>query len=444
MTTYDAIVVGARCGGSPTAMLLARKGYRVLLLDRATFPSDTPTAHFVMPPGVAKLARWGLLDRVRASNCPHIATWHLDLGPLTLVGSPPPIDGVQGAYGPRRLVLDKILVDAAVEAGVELRENFSVQELITDGERVNGIRGRTATGSTVTESARVVIGADGMRSLVAREVHAPSYATKSPVACAYYGYFSDVPVDGVELYAGPQRAAIAFGTNDQLTCIFQEWPVGMFSEVRADVEGQFMASLEACSPALSQRVRGGRHVERFIGTADIPNFFRKPYGPGWALVGDAGYHKDPYLAQGISDAMRDAELLADALDAGFAGREPLDTALAGYEEQRNTSAMPLYELNYQLASLEPPSVEQQQLFGALYGNQADTDRSSEPCAAQFPCRSSLPRTTWGGSWPAPLRGLRCPRKPGATRPDGTRVDGRCWTAVEVAVFRSQPPPAVLA
>jgi 2-polyprenyl-6-methoxyphenol hydroxylase-like FAD-dependent oxidoreductase len=326
-----------------------------------------------MPPGVAKLARWGLLDRVRASNCPHIATWHLDLGPLKLVGSPPPIDGVQGAYGPRRLVLDKILVDAAVEAGVELRENFSVQELITDGERVNGIRGRTATGSTVTESARVVIGADGMRSLVAREVHAPSYATKSPVACAYYGYFCDVPVDDVELYARPQRAAIAFGTNDQLTCIFQEWPVGMFSEVRADVEGQFMASLEACSPALSQRVRGGRHVERFIGTADIPNFFRKPYGPGWALVGDAGYNKDPITAQGITDAFRDAERCVTALDQVFNAGRSFDAAMGDYQRERDGKVLAMYEFTWQLATLAPPPLETQQLFGAISGNQHAMD-----------------------------------------------------------------------
>jgi len=388
-------------------MLLARKGYRVLLLDRAAFPSDTSTAHFVMPPGVAKLARWGLLDRVRETNCPHIPTWYLDLERFTLVGSPPSIDGVQGAYGPRRFVLDKILVDAAVEAGVELRENFSVQELLTDGERVTGIRGRPATGATLTESARVVIGADGMRSLVAREVQAPSYATKPPIACAYYGYFSDVAVDSVELYAGPQRAAIAFGTNDQLTCIFAEWPVAMFSEVRADVEGQFIALLDACSTGLAERVRGGRHVERFIGTADIPNFFRKPYGPGWALVGDAGYHKDPYLAQGISDAFRDAELLADALDAGFSGRQVLDDALAGYEAQRNSSAMPLYELNYQLASLQPPSPEQQQLFGALYGNQPDTDRFFGTLCGTAPVQEffapdNLGRIMAGASAPATM------------------------------------------
>ena len=376
MTNYDAIVVGARCGGAPTAMLLARKGYRVLLLDRATFPSDTPTAHFLIPPGVASLARWGLLDRVRDSNCPHIRTWHLDVGPFTLSGSPPPVDGVQGAYGPRRFVLDKILVDAAVEAGVELRENFSVHELLTDrdGESVTGIRGRTATGPMLTEQARMVIGADGMRSLVARSVQAPSYATRPPVACAYYSYWNDVPVNDIELYPREGRVVIAFGTNDGLTCIFLEWPVAMFPTVRADLDGEFLAAIDLCAPGLAERVRGGRRAERFVGTADIPNFFRKPYGPGWALVGDAGFHKDPYLAQGISDAFRDAELLSEAIDAGFSGRQALDDALAGYEERRNAAAMPSYELNYQLACLEPPSPEQQQLFGALLGNQADTDR----------------------------------------------------------------------
>src|SRR5207302_5494392 len=102
-------------------------------------------------------------------------------------------DGVQGAYGPRRHVLDKILVDAAVEAGVELRENFSVEEVLWEGECVSGIRGRVATGATVSEAGRLVIGADGMRSLVARSVQAASYATKPPVACAYYSYWSDVP-----------------------------------------------------------------------------------------------------------------------------------------------------------------------------------------------------------------------------------------------------------
>src|SRR5436853_4803192 len=150
---YDAIVVGARCAGSPTAMLLARKGYRVLLLDRASFPSDTLSVHYIHQPGVACLARWGLLDRVIASNCPPVRRQRIDLGPFALVGSPPPVDGIAEGYAPRRTILDQILVEAAAAAGAEVRERFSVQELLMDGERVTGIRGHAAGGATVTEEA---------------------------------------------------------------------------------------------------------------------------------------------------------------------------------------------------------------------------------------------------------------------------------------------------
>jgi flavin-dependent dehydrogenase len=182
---YDAIVVGARCAGSPTAMLLARKGYRVLLVDRASFPSDTMSSHFIHPPGIAQLKRWGLLEQVAASNCPPFYNMTFDLGPFALIGSPPPADGVAEHYCPRRTVLDKILVDAVVEAGGELREGFLVQEILMEGDRVTGIRGRAAGGTMVTEEARVVIGADGMRSLLARTVQAPEYNAKPTLTCAY-------------------------------------------------------------------------------------------------------------------------------------------------------------------------------------------------------------------------------------------------------------------
>src|SRR3954462_5508452 len=160
--SYDAIVVGARCARSPTAMLLARKGYRVLLLDKASFPSDTLSVHYIHQPGVASLARWGLLDRVIASNCPSVRRQRIDFGPFALVGEAPPVDGIAEGYAPRRTVLDQILVEAAAAAGAEVREHFSVQEILVDGERVTGIRGRDADGATVTEHARIVIGADGL------------------------------------------------------------------------------------------------------------------------------------------------------------------------------------------------------------------------------------------------------------------------------------------
>jgi 2-polyprenyl-6-methoxyphenol hydroxylase-like FAD-dependent oxidoreductase len=369
---YDVIVVGARCAGSPTAMLLGRLGYRVLLLDRATFPSDAPRCHFIQPPGVARLQRWGLLESIKASNCPSISTIRFDVGPSVLVSSPPDTDGGAGSYGPRRSVLDKILVDAAAEAGVEVREGFSVQEVLLDGDRVTGIRGRTLDGATVTEKAGIVVGADGMRSLVARTVQALTYHTKPARTCVYFAYWSGVPVKGCEIYARPQRAIFAFPTNDDLTCIAMEWPVQEFQAVRADIEGNFLKTI-ALAPSLAERVQAGRREERFMGSGDLPNFYRKPYGPGWALVGDAGYHKDPYLAQGITDAFRDAELVTEAIDAGLSGRRGLAEALGDYERQRNEETMPIYELNYQHASLDPLSLEMQQLLGALHGKQAETN-----------------------------------------------------------------------
>src|SRR5262252_74108 len=113
---YDAIIVGARAAGSPTAMLLARKGHRVLLLDRAEFPSDTLSTHYIHQPGVARLARWGLLDQVVAGGCTPVREAIFDPGPFTLTGTPPPADGHADAYAPRRTVLDAILLEAAAKA----------------------------------------------------------------------------------------------------------------------------------------------------------------------------------------------------------------------------------------------------------------------------------------------------------------------------------------
>jgi flavin-dependent dehydrogenase len=370
---YDAIVVGARCAGSPTAMLLARKGYRVLLVDKTGFPSDTLSTHYIHQPGVARLKRWGLLDKIVASNCPPARQQIFDVGPFALVGAPPPADGVKDAYAPRRKVLDTILVEAAAEAGTQVREHFTVTELLMDGERVRGIRGQTAGGTPVIEEARIVIGADGLRSLVARAVQAPTYQERPTRTCAYYSYWSDVPIAGPELYPRSERMITGSPTNDGQTIVLIFWPIATFHDVLADIEGHFMQALDLV-PAFAERVRNGKRSERFYGTADLPFFFRKPYGPGWALVGDAGYHKDPITAQGISDAFRDAELLAEAIDAGLSGRQLLDAALADYERQRNEAALPIYEFTHQLAALEPPAPEMQQLFAALHHNQEQTNR----------------------------------------------------------------------
>jgi 2-polyprenyl-6-methoxyphenol hydroxylase-like FAD-dependent oxidoreductase len=370
---YDVIVVGARCAGSPTAMLLARKGYRVLLVDRATFPSDTPQGHFIHLPGVARLKRWGLLDAVAASSCPPVTSFTFDVGPFALTGFPPPFDGATTSYAPRRTVLDAILLEAAGAAGAELRTGFAVEALLAEGDRVTGIRGRASGGAPVAERARLVIGADGLHSLVARAVRAPTYHTVPPLSIAYWSYWSGVPIAGGEVYLRERCALFAMPTNDDLAAVALQAPVDEFAAIRADVEGSFARAL-ALAPHLAERVRRGRREMRFLGRAGLAGFFRRPYGAGWALVGDAGYHKDPYTGQGISDAFRDAELLADAIDAGLAGRQPLEEALAAYERQRNEAVLPMYEFTRQLAALEPPPPAMQQLFAALRGNQVDTDR----------------------------------------------------------------------
>jgi 2-polyprenyl-6-methoxyphenol hydroxylase-like FAD-dependent oxidoreductase len=371
---YDVIVIGARCAGAPTAMLLARKGYKVLLVDRATFPSDIRHGHFIHRHGPRRLHRWGLLDRIVSTNCPPVRSITYDLGDFPLVGRDLIVDGIALGYAPRRSALDKVLVDAAVEAGAELREGFVVEDFATDGDRITGIRGRDRqAGSRVTEHAAVTVGADGRNSHLAQAVQAPAYELVPAVTCWYFSYWSGVLNNGLEVHIRQNRIIFAFPTNDGLFGLFIAWPAMELPTVRADIEGQFMAVVDQV-PDLAARVRSGRREERFYGATDLPNFFRKPYGPGWALVGDAGCHKDPFLALGVCDAFRDAELLADALDDGLSGQCSLDVAMANYERRRNEATMADYQQNLHLAQFKPLPAEIYRLRAALRGNQGATNR----------------------------------------------------------------------
>ncbi|MGH8774364.1 MAG: NAD(P)/FAD-dependent oxidoreductase [Jiangellaceae bacterium] len=369
---YDAIVVGARCAGSPTAMLLARAGHRVLVVDRATFPSDTISTHLVHPPGVAALRRWGLLERLEATGCPPIDTYAFDFGPFTISGTPG-TDDTPAAYGPRRTVLDKLLVDAAAEAGAEVREGFTVEEVVIDEDgRVTGVRGHGTGGGTVTEHARVVIGADGRHSLVARAVAPEQYNEKPQLLAGYYTYYSGLPMHGrFETYIRPDRAFAAWPTHDDLTLVIGGWPFTEFEANKTDIEGNFLAMFEL-SPAFADRIQRARREARIVGTA-VPNYFRKPFGSGWALVGDAGYNKDFITAQGIHDAFRDAELCATALDETFSGTRAFGAAMGEYQSRRDEHVLPMYEFTTQLATLGPPPPELQRLLGAMHGNQVAMD-----------------------------------------------------------------------
>lgn len=347
---YDAIVVGARCAGAPTAMLLARKGYKVLLVDRDQFPSDIMSTHFIHLPGIARLKRWGLLDQVIASGVPWIPRGTMHLNGMDFQPPPPPNlpEGLSPeTICPRRVVLDKILIDAAVAAGAEFRESFPVRELIWDGDTVVGVSG--GRGQAIEERARVVIGADGLHSVVARAVKPQEYETVPTLTFGYYTYWSGLPDDGMHIYFfDDARGILTFPTNWGQTCIGVGGDITGFHEFRNDILGNYMGVL-AREPKLAEQVRAGKQEEPFKGTADQPNYFRKPYGRGWALVGDAGYHRDFLTGLGITDAFRDAELLAMAVDEGFSGRRPLEEAMAGYQRWRDDFAMPLYRFTMKMA-----------------------------------------------------------------------------------------------
>jgi 2-polyprenyl-6-methoxyphenol hydroxylase-like FAD-dependent oxidoreductase len=370
-TPFDAIVIGARCAGSPTAMLLSRLGYRVLLVDRASFPSDTVSTHIVQPLAAAALERWGLLDALRATGCPPIRTYAYDFGALTIQGTPGNADA-QNAFCPRRTVLDKLLVDAAVAAGAELRERVIVDSLLWEKGRVVGIQGHTQSGTPITEHATVVVGADGWHSLVAYSGQAPRYHEKPTLLATYYSYWSNLPVaDRFEIYIRPRRGFAAAATHDGLTLIVGGWPYSEFAANKYDVEGHFTKMLEQI-PEFAERLHRAHREARFAG-ANVPNYFRKPYGPGWVLVGDAGYIKDPITAQGINDAFRDAEQCTVALDHVFTGARSFDDAMSEYQRRRDEHVLPMYEFTCQIAAMEPPSPTMQELFRAISRSQTAMD-----------------------------------------------------------------------
>lgn len=369
--TFDAIVVGARCAGSPTAMLLARAGYRVLAVDRATFPSDTVSTHLVHPLAVRALAKWGLLERLAATGCPPIHTYTFDFGPFTIAGAPGTTEAPI-AYCPRRKILDKLLVDAAAKSGAEVREGFTVEEILIEDGRVVGIRGRSEQGSSIIERAKIVVGADGRRSIVANAVQPTQYDENPPLLAAYYTYWSGLPMDGLfETYIRDKRGFAAAPTHEDLTLVIAGWPYAEFAENKKDIEGNYLKAIEL-APAFADRLRSARQEARFAGAA-VPNYFRKPYGSAWVLVGDAGYNRDFITAQGILDAFRDAELCAAALDATFSGRRSFEDAMDDYQRSRDARVKPMYDFTCQLATLQPPPPEMQQLFGAIHGNREAMD-----------------------------------------------------------------------
>jgi flavin-dependent dehydrogenase len=365
---YDVIVAGARCAGAPLAMLLARAGHRVALIDRASFPSDTMSTHFLWQRGAARLQAWGLLGRLRARGCAPIREITLDFGPVQLSGIGPAVAGVADTYCPRRTVLDAVLVEAAAESGAELIEGFVLGDLIWSEGRVAGVRGRRR-GSAGAESvlrAGMVMGADGLHSTVGKRAGAHAYLEHPPLTAAYYSYWSGLRPLGATFHARPGRLILVWPTNDNLTCIYVAWPRQEFHQVRANLEQNFHAALRLV-PRLYDAVASGRREQRISGTGDLPNLYRASAGPGWALAGDAGHHKDPSTGMGISDAFLSADLLAQAIDDGLTGRRPIDDALAAYQHRRDALTANGFDLTLSTARLAPLSARLEAFYRAAAG-----------------------------------------------------------------------------
>ena len=371
---YDAIVVGARVAGATTAMLLAQAGLRVLALDQARFPSDTLSTHQLQVPGVARLAKWGLLDGVLASGLPGTHRLRFDNEGVVLDGTFPAVDGVDVMLSPRRTVLDALLVDAARSAGAEVREATVVDGICREGVRVVGVTCRAkGKDASTTESADLVGGADGSHSRIAKLVGAAEYRARPSRTVAFYGYWQGLPVAGGEIYALGDRIASAWPTHDGLVITYVAWRSTEFDTYRRDPDAALRGTLDAAG-SIGERARAAERIGPGRGTNALPNVFRQAAGPGWLLVGDAGLAMDPITGLGMSHALRDAELASAAIVAGLGRPARRDAALARYGRRRDRQTKPIYDFTVGLAALNPATDGEKRLFRAIAADPEQTAR----------------------------------------------------------------------
>jgi flavin-dependent dehydrogenase len=389
---YDVVVVGARVAGAGTALLLARAGLRVALVDRSAYGSDTLSTHGLMRAGVLQLSRWGLLDRVVAAGTPPVrrTSFHY-AGAEPVHVSIRPSPGVDALYAPRRHVLDPIVVDAAAEAGVEVMHGFTVTGLVRDAAgRVRGVHGTGPRGEAGIR-ATMTVGADGIRSTVARETGAPVVRQGRTASAMLYRHVAGVTGDGYDWGYAASSAAGVIPTNDGQACVFVgTTPERMRGLRTAGTEVAFRHLLATAAPAFVDRLGDARPVGRTRGWGGVPGFVRRSHGPGWALVGDAGYFKDPISAHGMTDALRDAELLADQLVETLGGDVPEALALARYQVTRDRLSERLFDATEAVASYEWDTMRVQALLRQVSSAMSDEveylqarpeDRSGRPVAA---------------------------------------------------------------
>jgi flavin-dependent dehydrogenase len=347
-STYDVVIVGARCAGAGAALLLARQGARVLVIDRSARGDDTLSTLALMRGGVMQLHRWGVLDAVKQARTPAIRRTSFHYGQEVVEVPIKARDGVEALYAPRRTVLDALLVDAAERSGATVIHQTRLVDLTWRGEaRVDGVIVQSRSGAVRRIGAGIVIGADGQRSTVARLVGAQPYRVGKHGSGVVYALWPWPERDANRWYYGAGVSVGTIPTNDGLSCVFVAVPAGRFAkEFRGALQEAYHRALNEGAPGQARALRGLVPASRFWGHPGVPGYFRQSWGPGWALVGDAGYFKDPITAHGITDALRDADLLARAV----LDRSP--SALAEYQCLRDDLSRGVFEISDRIASFE--------------------------------------------------------------------------------------------
>jgi flavin-dependent dehydrogenase len=381
--TYDVVVVGARCAGAATAMLLAEAGARVLLVERGAYGTDTLSTHALMRGAVLQLHRWGVLPAVIAAGTPPVRSTIFHYTDDRVTVTIEPRDGVTALYAPRRALLDRLLVDAASARGAHCEFGAHVSDVVRDhAGRVSGIALRGGDGRERRVAAGLVIGADGIHSTIAKRVGARTRHTSRYAAAVLYAYWPGAPVDGYQWFYRPELSVGAISTNEA-ACVFVAMPAARFrTAIGGGASAAYHRLLAEAAPGFYETLGAARHVEHVRGFSGHPGYLKESHGPGWSLVGDAGYFKDPLTAHGITDALRDAELLARAVLKGG------DEALARYETTRDDLSRELFAVTDAIASFEWDDERLQPLHRALSQEMSREVRAIAQLEP-LPCLSSL-------------------------------------------------------
>ena len=418
MDKYDVIVVGGSVSGSPTAMLLARRGFKVLLVDKQIFPRDTNSTHFIWPRGVSYLKRWGLVEKFRG-KVPQCREMEINIEGISLVGSVPVADlekrfqslhgdaeNVAGFYmGPRRYFLDAILIEAAQEAGAHVRQGFVFESVISENDVVKGISGRNADGSEFKAYASLVIGADGRFSSFADQVGASQIDYRPLSTFAYYGYFSGISQSRLAIHKRGRLGTAIFPTMNDTQMALVYGPTAWWDTFRKNAEKNFHFTFDYCAPEIAEKISAGRREEAFKACGAMPAFKRDSVGKGWLLIGDAGSFKDQVSAMGITHAFRDAELVTRYIERAFSQGANTGAVLAEYVETRASDYDSYFDLVCQVAEMNPYSKADVEHYYSIRNDQGAVNSMISQFGDTLPLSQASPAgiVTSGGDFPSAIR-----------------------------------------